>query len=395
MKEIALRRGRDASLRRRHPWVYSGALQDATPSDVEPGETVRIVDAFGAPLALAAWSPRSRIRARVWSFDPETSIDETFLRQRLLQAIGRRGTKAHEPGAACRLIFSESDELPGLIVDRYDDVLVCQLLSAGMEVHREVIADQLMDLTGASCLYERSDASIREREGLSPRSGLLRGGLPADRPVIQEGDARYRVDVLQGHKTGFYLDQVANRALAGELAAGRRVLNCFSYTGAFSVATLLGGARHVTSVEASASALEQADEHVRDNGLPVACHESLCANVFQQMRAFREQGRRFDMIILDPPRFADSRTQLKKASRAYKDIALQAGHLLEPGGLLMTFSCSGAIDMPLFQKITADALLDAGRLGQVQRWLYQHSDHPVALPFPESLYLKGLVCRVD
>ncbi|MEX1197099.1 MAG: class I SAM-dependent rRNA methyltransferase [Pseudohongiellaceae bacterium] len=395
MKEIRLRRGRDSSLRRLHPWVFSGALGEPAGDSPASGETVRVLDAAGNALALAAWSPQSRIRARVWSFDPSESINEAFFQRRLEEAMARRGERATAPNGACRLVHGESDGLPGLIVDRYDNVLVCQCLSAGAEAWKEEIADALMSLLPADCLYERSDAGIRELEGLSPVKGILRGALPDTEPHIVENGAGYTVDVVEGHKTGFYLDQSANRALARREAKGRRVLNCFSYTGAFSVAALQGGASHVTNVDASEPALERAAAHMALNGFDKGQYSNLCANAFQQLRRFREDERQFDLIILDPPKFADSRNQLKKGARAYKDIALQAAYLLSPGGLLMTFSCSGAMDMGLFQKITADALLDAGRFGQVQAWLYQGADHPVSLPFPESLYLKGLLCRLD
>ncbi|MGM0631793.1 MAG: class I SAM-dependent rRNA methyltransferase [Pseudomonadota bacterium] len=394
MKEIRLRKGRDASLRRLHPWIFSGSLNEPDGESPTDGETVRVVDAGGNALALAAWSGRSRIRARVWSFDASEVIDTAFFERQLRQAIGRRGEQATRPGVACRLVHGESDGLPGLIVDRYDRVLVCQFLAAGTEAWKEEVADLLMTLLPVDCVHERSDVGIRELEGLPPRRGLMRGILPEARISITEHDAQYFVDIEGGHKTGFYLDQAANRQLARSLASGRSVLNCFSYTGAFGVAALQGGASHVTSIDASEAALQLAEEHMDRNGFADR-HLALCANAFQQLRRFREEGRHFDLIILDPPKFADSRNQVNKAARAYKDIALQAAHLLSPGGLLMTFSCSGAIDMPLFQKITADALLDAGRFGQVQHWLYQHGDHPVSLPFPESLYLKGLVCLVD
>jgi len=396
MKSVKLLKGREASVKRRHPWLFSGAIH--APSE-EPGqgETVLVQDATGSPLAVAAWSPASRIRARVWSFDPVTNIEPAFFRQRLRQALARRGhLLASKTRSACRLVYGESDGLPGLVVDCYGDYLVCQFLFAGVERWKSTIVEELAKLFVCKGIFERSDATIRSREGLEATTGVLWGEAPPELLDIMEYDAVYEVDVFNGHKTGFYLDQAENRHLVGRLAAGcDQVLNCFAYTGGFAVAALRGGAKHVVNVDSSAPALSVATRNMQRNSLDESRFTNTCANVFEQLRVYRAEGRQFDMVILDPPKFADNKTQVKKAARAYKDIAMQAAALVTPGGLLVNFSCSGAVDPGLFQKITADAFLDAERQGQIIRYLHQSGDHPVALPFPESQYLKGLVCRVD
>ncbi len=396
MKTVSLLKGRDASVKRLHPWLFSGALQ--TPEvDPSSGETVLIQDASGSALAVAAWSPASRIRARIWSFDPATPIDADFFRARLKQSINRRQhLLASKSRSACRLVYGEADGIPGLVVDCYGDYLVCQFLFAGTERWKQEIVEALTGLFACKGIYERSDVSVRSREDLPSTSGLLWGDMPPEPLDIVEYGTVYEVDVLAGHKTGFYLDQAENRRLLGQMAANcDQVLNCFSYTGGFAVAALRGGAGHVVNVDSSAPALAFTDRNMARNGFDAQRYTNICANAFEQLRTFKAENRRFDMVILDPPKFAENKSQLKKASRAYKDIALQAAALVNPGGLLATFSCSGAIELPLFQKITADALLDAGRSGQVIRYLHQSGDHPVGLPFPESQYLKGLICRID
>jgi 23S rRNA (cytosine1962-C5)-methyltransferase len=395
MKTVRLAKGRESSLQRKHPWIFSGAVQ-AADAESQPGESVRIVDSKGGFLATAAWSPYSQIRARVWSFDENELIDADFIARRLQAAIKRRARILDDPARnACRLVYAESDGLPGLIVDRYDTFLVCQFLSTGAEHWKQTIVAQLAEIFPCRGIYERSDVTVRKLEGLQETAGPLWGEAPPEQIEIQEGGCSFLVNVLSGHKTGFYLDQHDNRRLAGALSAGRRVLNCFSYTGAFSVAALRGGAESVLNLDSSAPALELATEHCRRNGFEESRSENLNGNAFEALRALRREGRLFDLIVLDPPKFAETRQQFKKAARAYKDLALQAAQLIAPDGLLMSFSCSGAIDPALFQKITADGLLDAGRDGRIIHFLHQSTDHPVALPFPESLYLKGLVCQLD
>jgi 23S rRNA (cytosine1962-C5)-methyltransferase len=395
MHTIHLNKGRDSSLLRHHPWIFSGAIRRVE-GDPAPGETVLVRDSGGNRIALAAWSPSSQIRARAWSFDAAVEIDAGFFKARIELAVARRrGMRDDAQRSAYRLVYGESDGLPGLIVDRYGDFLICQFLFTGVERWKQEIVAALAGAQPCRGIYERSDVAIRAREGMEQTSGLLWGEMPPELLEINERGRLYGVNVFTGHKTGFYLDQFDNREIVRTLCSGRSVLNCFSYTGAFGVAALQGGAQQVTNVDSSAPALAQAVDNFARNGFTPAQYENVNANVFELLREYRQSGRRFDLVILDPPKFAETKAQFSKAARAYKDIALLAAGLLNPQGYLVNFSCSGAIDLPLFQKITADALLDAGRQGQIVRYLHQSDDHPVGLPFPESLYLKGLVCLLD
>ncbi len=395
MKTLHLNKGRESSLLRRHPWVFSGAIARLS-GEPAAGETIKVVDAVGNPIALAAYSPHSQIRARVWSFDPNARIDADFMRARLSRAIARRASLLANPErTACRLVYAESDELPGLVVDRYDGFLVCQFNAVGVEGWRHEIVEALRDLFPCEGIYERSDSSARQREGLAASQGVLWGKEPPELVEIRENGRLLGVNIAHGHKTGFYLDQVDNRDVVRALSRGRRVLNCFSYTGGFGIAALKGGADFVCNVDSSAPSLALAAANFARNGFSTAQYATLTANVFDVLRDFRQRGEHYDLIVLDPPKFAETKVQFKKAARAYKDIALQASLLLPPGGLLVSFSCSGAIDLPLFHKITADAVLDAGRQGQILQFLHQSQDHPVGLPFPESLYLKGLVTLLE
>jgi 23S rRNA (cytosine1962-C5)-methyltransferase len=424
MPSLLLKPGREKSLLRRHPWVFSGAVARLD-GEAEAGSTVGVLSAGGEFLARAAYSPTSQIRGRVWTFDPAEAVDEAFFRRKILAAIQTRtalNLTPYRPGVlpgevavnpennnkkisadsvlsavnflpnACRLIHAESDGLPGLIVDRYADTLVVQFLSAGPDAWRETIADLLVELTGLSKIFERSDADVRALEGLPSRTGPLRGN-PPEKTIITENDLRFSIDLACGHKTGFYLDQRDNRLLVRRLAKDRDVLDCFCYTGGFSVNALAGGARSVLSVDASVDALALCRENVALNELPADRNQVLEGDVFQLLRKFRDEGKSFDLIVLDPPKFAPTAAQAEKAARGYKDINLLGFKLLRPGGLLVTFSCSGGVDAALFQKIVASAALDAGAEAQIVAHLSQASDHPVALNFPEGTYLKGLVCR--
>ncbi len=390
---IILKAGREKSLLRRHPWVFSGAVEriDGAPLS---GDTLPVRDASGDFLAWAACNPGSQITARVWSWREEESIGAGFFRRRIADALAaRRELKLADQSSGMRLVHGESDGLPGLVVDRYGDTLVMQVGSAGAERWRDTIADILQELCGPACIYERSDSDSRGLEGLEPRNGVLRGALPESVEVVEHG-LRFRVDVAAGQKTGFYLDQRDNRALTGTLAAGRDVLNCFCYTGGFSLYALRGGARSVLSIDASGDALRIAAENSRTNGLDGSRAEWQEADVFQALRKLRDQGRSFDLIILDPPKFAPTAAFAEKAARGYKDINLLGFKLLRPGGLLATYSCSGGIGADLFQKIVAGAALDAGVDAQIVHHLHASADHPVLLSFPEGAYLKGLVLRV-
>jgi 23S rRNA (cytosine1962-C5)-methyltransferase len=389
MNSLVLKRGREKSLKRRHPWIFSGAVEKASG---KAGDTVDVVDAAKNKLARAAYSPKSQIRARVWTFDPREEIDAQFFRARLTKAVAiREALPAARHTNALRLVHGESDGLPGLIVDRYADVLVAQFLSAGVERWRDPILDLLSELTGCAAIYERSDAEVRKLEGLESKSGFVRGNSNAKRCPIIEYGLNFRVDVEEGQKTGFFLDQRENRQRVRALAAGREVLDGFCYTGGFSVNALAGGARRVVSMESSAAALDVARENLAANPLEGSRVEFVQADVFAHLRKLRDGGAKFDLIVLDPPKFAPTAAQVKKAARAYKDINLWALKLLRPGGLLATFSCSGAVTPELFQSIVAGAALDAGADAKIIDRFTAAADHPVALEFPEGDYLKGLL----
>ncbi len=387
---LVLKQGRERSLERRHPWIFSGAVGKVV-GEPQPGETVVIRSSEGAFLAWAAYSPRSQIRARVWSFAEDEVPDDAWLYRKLAGSIERRKPITASTDAL-RLVLAESDGLPGIIVDRYADVLVVQLLSAGADARRDAIANSLASLTGCACLFERSDAEVRSLEGLAERAGPLRGEMP-QRLAIGEHGLRYEVDVQAGQKTGFYLDQRDNRQLVRSLSADREVLNCFAYTGGFGIAALAGHARSVLSLESSPGALQLARRNAELNGLGAARAEWSEADVFRSLRSLRDAGRRFDLIVLDPPKFAPTAKQAQAASRGYKDINLNALRLLRRGGLLATFSCSGGVSAELFQKIVAGAAADAPASASIVARLQAAPDHPVRLEFPEGEYLKGLLLR--
>jgi 23S rRNA (cytosine1962-C5)-methyltransferase len=386
---IVLKKGREKSLKRRHPWIFSGAVEKASG---KAGDTVDVLDSSKRFLARAAYSPKSQIRARVWTFDQAEAVDAGFFRNRIQAALAmREALPASKHANALRLIHGESDGLPGLVVDRYADVLVAQFLAAGVERWRDPILDSLLELSGCEAIFERSDAEVRKLEGLEPRVGFARGNRNAARCPIVEYGLNFRVDVEQGQKTGFFLDQRENRQRVRALAAGREVLDGFSYTGGFSIAALAGGAKRVTAIESSAAALQVAKENLAANPLDAAKVDFRQADVFAELRKLRDSAARYDLIILDPPKFAPTVAQVKKAARAYKDINLWALKLLAPGGLLATFSCSGAVSPELFQSIVAGAALDAGGDARIIERFGAAADHPVALAFPEGDYLKGLL----
>ncbi len=392
-KTLRLKNGREKSLLQGHPWVFSGAVARVE-GEPGPGETVAVRSEGGDFLAWAAYSGQSSIRARVWSRDPADEVGAGLFRRKL-QAALRLREETIPPGEtnALRLVHGESDGLPGLVVDRYAGVLVLQVLSAGAEFWRETFADELAELTGCEVIYERSDVDVRGLEGLPERAGALRGEAPAGPVVIEENGLRFHVDVCRGQKTGFYIDQRRNRARLQAYAAGRDALNCFCYTGGFTLNALAGGAAHVLSIDSSAEALEMARRNLALNGLPAERADWLEADVFTALRKFRDQGRSFDLIVLDPPKFAPTAAQAERAARGYKDINLLAFKLLRPGGILFTFSCSGGVSADLFQKIVAGAAQDAQADAVILERLGQGVDHPTALHFPEGTYLKGLVCR--
>jgi 23S rRNA (cytosine1962-C5)-methyltransferase len=396
MPVLTLHPGKEKSLLRRHPWIFSGAV-DRLEGRARPGDTVDVVSAEGRPLARAAWSPASQIRARVWSFDAEETIDHAFFKRRVAAAVARRTALPELAGQqGLRLIHAESDGLPGIIADRYGDTVVVQLSTVGAEKWRAAIADSLLRATGCARIYERSDLDLRSLEGLEPVTGWLHGVADNADLVIEENGVRLGVDILGGHKTGFYLDQRDNRRRVAEIARDRRVLNCFCYTGGFSLQALAGGAREVVSVDSSGPALEAARRNLALNPrLDAGRAIWLEADVFGELRNLRAAGERYDLIILDPPKFANTAAHAERAARAYKDINLLGLQLLAPGGLLMTYSCSGGIGAELFRKIVAGAALDAGRTTRIVQHLHGAADHPVDLAFPEGEYLKGLLLQAD
>jgi 23S rRNA (cytosine1962-C5)-methyltransferase len=393
---LTLHPGKERSLFKRHPWLFDTSIARLD-GPARPGDTVLVADSHGKPLAKAAWSPRSKIRARVWSFDAEAPIDHAFFKQRVAAAVARRAALPELAGQqGVRLIHAESDGLPGVIADRYNDTVVIQLTSAGAEKWRGALVDGLVKATGCACVYERSDSEVRGLEGLVPATGWLVGAAPADDILIGEHGVRMVVDIVAGHKTGFYLDQRDNRRLLGDLSSGKRVLNCFCYTGGFSLQALAGGAASVLSVDSSQPALDRAAANLALNPqCAAASAEWRCANVFDELRKLKAAEERFDLIVLDPPKFAPSASHAERASRAYKDINMLGFKLLAPGGLLMTYSCSGGIGAELFQKIVAGAACDAGRTARIVKRLQGAADHPVDLAFPEGEYLKGLLLQVD
>jgi 23S rRNA (cytosine1962-C5)-methyltransferase len=392
LPRLVLAHGRERSLLRRHPWVFSGAVQRVE-GVVEPGGTVRVCDGRGESLGVAAYNGQARIAARMWSFDAETAIDAAFFRARVAAAVALRRALLPAPALrACRLVHAENDGLPGVVVDRFGDTLCLQLNSAGAQRHREALIEALVEATAARDVFERSDSELVALEGLSPTTGPLRGTAPAGPIAIEEHGLHFRVDVVSGQKTGFYLDQRDNRALVGALCSGRDVLDAFCYSGGFALAASKGGARSVRAVDSSESALALAAAHAASNGAQV---ELVRADVFEHLRKARDKGERFDLIVLDPPKLAPTAALAERASRAYKDANLLACKLLRPGGLLVTFSCSSGISVELFQKIVAGAAADAGRDVSFVRRLCAGPDHPVSLAFPEGEYLKGLLCAVS
>lgn len=389
MKVVRLRAGKERSLLRRHPWIFESAIAKG---GGDAGETVRVESDQGQFLGWAAFSPASKIRARVWSFDEAQRIDASFFTAACARAVQVRA-RFDIPSNAMRLVHGESDGLPGLIVDRYGDTLVAQFTSSGVERWKEAIADALLAATGLRKLYERSDASSRALEGLPEVTGWLRGQGEVEL-LLQEHDWQLAVNIADGHKTGFYLDQRDSRKRFADYARRlrfERVLNCYCYTGGFTVAALTGGAAHVTSIDSSGPALEKAAANVTLNGFDTGRASFMDADVNASLRQFIDQGRSFDAIVLDPPKFASTVAHAERAARAYKDINRLAFKLLEPGGVLFTYSCSGGISADLFHKIVASAGCDAGVDGYIHERMGGAPDHPMTVNFPEGEYLKGLV----
>lgn len=394
MLSAILKKDTVRTLKYHHPWIFSGAVKaiEGTPKS---GESLEIRSEDGETLGYGSYSPKSKIAIRMWSFSDKDILDEELIRKRISDAISFRLKRSFFDGSdCCRLIFAEADGIPGLIVDKFADYLVCQFLFAGAEYWKGTIVSILNALIPNSGIYERSDVDIREKEGLPLITGVLSGSEPPDLIEIKEGNIKYHIDIKNGHKTGFYLDQRVNRLRVAQYAKGVEVLDCFTYTGGFSIAALKGGAKKVISIDSSAPALEALKKNVELNGLDISKSELLDAKVAEQLRKYRDSARQFDMIILDPPKFIYDRAHLEQATRAYKDINLLAIKLLRNNGILATFSCSQPMTEELFQKMVSYAAVDAGKSVQILEKLNQSPDHPIALNFPESAYLKGLICRV-
>ena len=386
LPRLVLKSGREKSLLRRHPWVFSGAVERID-GDVEPGAEVLVSDAKGAVLAVAGYSPVSQIAARVWSFDPEERIDAAFFHKRIAAAFDyRRTLDLMDPKGGCRLIFSEGDALPGIVADRYGEFAVVQFLSAPAERHRELVADELM-AAGMMGVFERSDASIRRKENLPERSGAMRGAEIPPEIVVEEAGNRFAVDVRHGQKTGFYFDLRDVRQVVRKLARGRRVLNAFSYTGAFGVASLAAGARSALNIDSSRPALRAAERNYELNGLSQP--ECVCADVFEELRKRVSAGEKYDLVILDPPKLVSSQRDLVRGCRAYQDLARLGFMLTAPGGFMLNLSCSGLMTPELLEKVTASAALEAGVSARLAGTVRQAADHPVSLEVPEGAYLKG------
>lgn len=394
MADVFLKQGRDKAIRNRHPWIFSGAVERIK-GQAEEGAIVTVRDHHGAFLARGYLNRRSQIIVRLLSWDEGERIDGAFWFRRICEAVARRQDLADAPDlTAYRLIHAEADRVPGLIVDRYGEFLVVQCLTLGIDVHRRGIVDALSDLLPAVGIYERSDVEVREQEGLSPSVGLLHGEAPPPEYQVIEHGHRFLVDLAGGQKTGFYLDQRENRRAFARYAPGRETLDAFAYSGGFSVYAARAEAGPITLLDVSEEALALAGRNLALNGLRREGDRFHRGDVFEMLRLYRDQGRDFDLIVLDPPKFAPTQRHVQRASRAYKDINLLALKLLRPGGILFTFSCSGRVDADLFQKIVFGAALDAEREVQIVERMTQGADHPVLLTFPESAYLKGMVCRV-
>jgi 23S rRNA (cytosine1962-C5)-methyltransferase len=395
--ELILKKGREKPVLNRHPWVFSGAIGRIAGPEPAPGEIVEVLDHTGQWLARAYFNPHSQIRARILTWEAGEPIDDGFWSRWTIKAMELRRSLQLEPNTtAYRVINGEADRLPGLIVDKYGDYLVLQCLTAGIDSRKAELIALLADLFDPIGIVERSDAPVRKKEGLKSESGVRYGQGPPAELTIVENNVLIRADLYHGHKSGLYLDQRENRAIIGQplYMAGRDVLNVFAYTGAFSIYAALAGASFITNVEQSVPFLETAEANMHLNNLDRPGDEYLAGDAFQILRHLRDEGRLFDMVILDPPKFASSQKDVTAASRGYKDLNMQALNLLRPGGYLATFSCSGRITLDLFQKILFAAAVDSGRDVQIIRYLSQGADHPISLTFPESAYLNGFLCRV-
>lgn len=394
MVEVRLKKGKEKAVRQFHPWVFSGAI-DFLPAKVEDGELVTVTDYTGSFLAKGFYNNRSRVAVRLLEWNPNTEIEEQWWRKRIQKALqSRHDLLNHAETNTYRLIFSEADFLPGLIADRYADYISVQILTSGIERVKAIVLDELQQQLKPKGIFDRSDSSARAHEGMAPSYGTLSGSEPPEYVEVRENGVRYYINIAEGQKSGFFCDQRENRRIVANHAPGKKVLDCFSYSGGFTLNSLKMGAEKVISIDSSALAIETLRRNIKLNDFENMHHEAIQSDVNKQLRAFREKDEKFDLIILDPPKYAPSRSALDKASRAYKDLNRLAMLLLEPGGLLATFSCSGAVDLAYFKQIIAWAALDAGKEVQFIYQFCQPEDHPVRASFPEGEYLKGLLCRI-
>lgn len=395
MYSIKLKKGKEKAVKHLHPWVFSGAI-DQVKGQPENGDIIMVTDSNNDFLAYGLYNNNSRVAVRLLEWNLETEINEDWWRKKIRKALKSREDLDTEHTNTYRLIFSEADFLPGLIVDRYADFLSVQILNSGIERIKPILLNELQALLSPKGIFDRSDASARAHEGMEASSGgVLSGDEPPEFVNIKENGIFYHVNIAEGQKSGFYCDQRNNRKTVADFTKGKKVLDCFSYSGGFSLNAFNMGAREVISVDSSAPALETLKRNIEINSFNSIPHRLIQSDVNKQLRVFREQNEKFDIIILDPPKYAPSRSALTKASRAYKDLNRLAILLLEEGGLLATFSCSGAVDLSLFKQIIAWAALDAGREVQFIQQFSQPADHPVRSSFPEGEYLKGLLCRVN
>jgi 23S rRNA (cytosine1962-C5)-methyltransferase len=394
MAEARLKKGKEKAVRQLHPWVFSGAIESLKGKPAN-GEVISVTDANGVFLAKGFFNNQSRVAVRLLEWNEAVDINEEWWRTRVAKAVeSRRSLMQSGSTNVCRLAFSEADYLPGLIVDKYADYLSVQIHSSGIENIKAILLDELQKQLNPKGIFERSDPSARAHEGMEPSSGILSGIAPPEYVEVLENDIKYLINISEGQKSGFFCDQRENRHIVAQHASGKRVLDCFSYSGGFSLNSLKAGAREVISVDSSALAIETLKRNIELNGFQNSSHHSIQSDVNKQLRSLRDEGQIFDIVILDPPKYAPSRSSLDKASRAYKDLNRIGMSLLESGGLLATFSCSGAVDINHFKQILAWAALDAGKEIQFIYQFCQPEDHPVRASFPEGEYLKGLLCRL-
>jgi 23S rRNA (cytosine1962-C5)-methyltransferase len=393
MVSIVLKRGKEKAVLQRHPWVFSGALQQVN-GKPENGQLVSVLAFDKEFLAYGHYNEQSRVAIRLLEWDENQTPNEAWWRKRIQVALASRSHLLNENNNTCRLVYSESDYLPGLIVDKYADYLSVQILTTGIERNKIIIIDELQKLTGAKGIYDKSDISARAHDGMEDSTGILWGEYPPEFVEVIENGIKYHINIAEGQKSGFYCDQRINRKITAEYVNGKKVLDCFSYSGGFSLNALANGAASVTAVDSSALALETLEKNIVLNGFDVTKTKTIQSDVNKQIRLFKEQEEMFDVIILDPPKYAPSRSALDKAARAYKDLNRMAMQCLNAGGLLATFSCSGAVDMETFKQIIAWAALDAGKEIQIIQQFHQPEDHPVRVSFTEGEYLKGLLLRV-